>query len=226
MHGTVQDPLLPNYPDLNSQKSGIVNLGNSFLALLSAPPSLLQCDFKELSNSKLKSDNNSVVLNAIGNGVPLRHSGSPLEYMSEQNLQHGADFCPSNSTRAVVGSNCSSNLVLPGLQSPGLETRAIRCTVPGSEKSKGSLSLNGEWHGAVPLNAGKLPSTQVQTSHMKSVEENSFDSSQSYNFLSECPRVCCLGTGECFNLFGFYQVKVALFAWYFLMFDLLVLSFK
>ncbi|XP_062098218.1 uncharacterized protein LOC133804082 isoform X3 [Humulus lupulus] len=191
--GMVQDPPLTNYPNLTPHKFGQVNLGNSFLALLSGPPSLLQSDFKELPNSKPTSDSNSVVVNNIGNGIPLTFSGLQSEYPSEQNLQHGTYFCPISS-RVVDGFNCSSCSFLPGFRSQGPETRAIHCMIPGNENAKG-FSLIGELHGIDTSNAWKVSSTKAQTSQMKSLEANSFLFNHSYSFLSDCPRVLCLETG-------------------------------
>lgn len=195
MLGMVQDPPFTDHLNLSFYKSGQVNLGNSFLALLSGPPSLLQCDFKEFPNLKLTSDSNSVVVNTIGSGIPLTYTGLPSEYPSEHNLQLGTDFCPSISTRAIEGSDCSSNSVLRGFRCQGPETTAIPCMVPVSEKAKGSFSMSRECYGAVATNAEKVSCTKVQTSQVKSIEASPSFSNQSSSFLSDCPRVFCLGTG-------------------------------
>ena len=196
--GTMHGPMSPNYQNLSSQKSSYASVGNSFLALLSGPPSVLQCDFKEFPSSKLMNDSNSVVVNAIGGGTMLTFNGLPPVYPSEQNLQLGADSHTSVSTRGASGSSCKGNSVLPGLPGTELETAFIHHIVPGSEKAKSSFSLNAELHNAAPSNAGKVSITKVQVS---SVEENS---SHSPSFLSNCPRVFCLGTGECFNSFRIF----------------------
>ena len=191
----VRDHPFTENPNLSSLRTGHINLGNSFLALLSGPPSLLQSDFRELPYSKLMSDTNSIVVNTVGSGIPLTNSGLPSEYPSEQNLQCGTDFCSSISTRAVEGSNCTSNSVLPGLQSQCSETTAIHCMVPENEKAKGSFSSSREWHSTVALNAGRVSSTKVHATQLKCLEASHPFSIQSLNFLSDCPRVFCSGTG-------------------------------
>ncbi|PON71299.1 Methyltransferase [Parasponia andersonii] len=189
----VQHSPFTNHSTLSSHKSGQVNLGNSFLALLSGPPSLLHNDFRELPNSKPMSESNIVLVNTVGSGISSTTRELPLEYPIDQNMQLGTEFCSSISTRVVEGSNCSSNSVSHGLQGQGPET--IHCMVPASEKSKGSSAVSGEWHSTVASNAGRVSSTKVQTSQMKSLEANSSFSNQSFSFLSDCPRVICLRTG-------------------------------
>lgn len=228
MLGRVQDPSFPN----NSHRMGHVNPGNSFLSLLSGPPSLLQCDFQELSNpkplcasGKLMTDNSSVLVNAIGSRIPLTFSGLPSENLSDNNLLHEADFFSTISNRAITSSNCISNSVLPDLQSSDLDKAVVHCMVPGNDKVKGSFSLSGEWHSTCPANGYKVCGTRVQTSQMKSLEANPSTSSQSSSFMSGCPRVFCLGTGDCPNHINLcYELNILL-TWYILMFDLFVLLF-
>ncbi|XP_030481904.2 uncharacterized protein LOC115698826 isoform X2 [Cannabis sativa] len=192
--GMVQDPPFTSYPNLIHHKFGQGNLGNSFLALLSGSPSLLQNDFKELQNSKPMSDSNSVAVNNIGSGFPLTFSRLQSEYPSEQNLQHGTYFRPSILSRVVEGSNSSSCSSFTGFRSQCPETRAIHCMVPGNENANVFSSI-GELHGINTSNAGKVSVMKAHTSQLKSLDANTSLSNHSYSFLSDCPRVLCLGTG-------------------------------
>lgn len=199
VHERLQDPSLPNNSLISSHRLGNANPANSFLSLLSGPPPLLQSEFQELSNAKpfcssgkLMSDNSSVLVNAIGSRIPLRFSGLPSENLSKQNL-HGAGFCPIISSRLVTSSNCTSSSVLPDLKISELDKAVVHCMVPGNEKVKGSFSLSGDWHSTGHANIQKACGTRVQTFQVKSIEANS---NQSSSFMSGCPRVFCLGTGE------------------------------
>ncbi|XP_060673473.1 uncharacterized protein LOC107421144 isoform X3 [Ziziphus jujuba] len=208
VHGRVQDPSLPNNSLISSHRLGNVIPGNSFLSLLSGPPSLLQCDFQEFSNPKplcssvkLMSDNSSVLANATGSRIPLTFNGLQSENLSGQNLHgagfcptnlHGAGFCPTISSRPMTSSNCSSKSVLPDVKSSELDKAVVHCMVPGNEKVKGSFSLSGEWRSTCHANVQKACGTRVQTFQVKSMEANS---NQSASYMSGCPRVFCLSTG-------------------------------
>ncbi|KAF3447201.1 hypothetical protein FNV43_RR12381 [Rhamnella rubrinervis] len=164
MHGRVHDPAFPN----NSHRKGHVDPGNSLLSLLSGPPSLLQCDFQELSNpkplcasGKLMTANSSVLVNAIGSRIPLTFSELPSENLNDRDLQRGADSFPTISYRAMTSANCTSNSVLPDLWSSDLNKAVVHCVVPGNDKVKGSFSLNGEWHITRPVNAYKAFGTRI-----------------------------------------------------------------
>lgn len=202
MLGRLQDPPFPNNSLINSHRLGDVNPGNSFLSLLSGPPSLLQCDFQELTNpkplcttGKVMNDNSSVLMNAMGSRIPLTFSGLPSENLREHSLQHGRDFYPTVSSGAMTSSNYTGNSVLPDLQSSDLDKEVVNCMVPGNEKAKVSFSLSGDWHNTGSANAQKACGTRFQTSYIKSLESNSSISNQSSTFMSSCPRVFCLGTG-------------------------------
>ncbi|XP_059459428.1 uncharacterized protein LOC132188988 isoform X4 [Corylus avellana] len=169
MLGRMEDPFCSNSLNFSIHRSGCADLGNSFLALLSGPPSLLQCDFQELSYPKA--------------------SGS-CENLGNQNPRNGADFCPVVSSRAVLSSNCSGNSVLHDLQGSDLAKAVISHIVPGSEKVKGPY-LSGGWHST---SAVKPNSMNVQSSQKMPLEANSSISKQSSTFMSGCPRVFCLDT--------------------------------
>lgn len=173
MLGRLQDPLLSSIPSSGSHRSDHVNLGNSFLSLLSGSPSLLQRDFQDFSNSKpigtsgkiLPEGNNSII-----NGT---QSAIPSEKLSWKNLQSGADFCPNGSSKIGPSSICTSNSILHDLQSSDLAKVVICHMVPGNEKVKSSYALSGEWHSASPASRAN-----IRTSEKMPVEENSFISNQ------------------------------------------------
>jgi hypothetical protein len=215
MFGRMQDPVFPNSLNFNIHKPGSADLGNSFLALLSGPPSLLQCDFQEFScpkpsgsSGKLPTIASSVNVNAVGSGIPLISSGLLSENLSNQNLRNGEDLCPVVSSRAEVRSNFSGNSVLHDFQGSDLAKAVISHIVPGNEKVN---SLSGEWHSTIPANPGKLSSPNVQCSQKLPLEANSSISKQSSSFMSGCPRVFCLGTSKCILIPLF-----TIFAWYIL----------
>ncbi|XP_059459426.1 uncharacterized protein LOC132188988 isoform X3 [Corylus avellana] len=197
MLGRMEDPFCSNSLNFSIHRSGCADLGNSFLALLSGPPSLLQCDFQELSYpkasgscGKLPSNGTSVTANAFGSDIPLTSSGLLSENLGNQNPRNGADFCPVVSSRAVLSSNCSGNSVLHDLQGSDLAKAVISHIVPGSEKVKGPY-LSGGWHST---SAVKPNSMNVQSSQKMPLEANSSISKQSSTFMSGCPRVFCLDT--------------------------------
>jgi hypothetical protein len=201
--GRMEDPVFSNSLNFSIHRPGCADLGNSFLALLSGPPSLLQCDFQELSYpkasgscGKLPSSGAGVTANAFGSDIPLISSGLLSENLSNQNLRNGADFCPVVSSRAMLSSNCSGNSILHDLQGSDLAKAVISNIVPGSEKVKGPY-LSGGWHSTTPVNTGKLNSMNVQSSQKMPLEANSSISKQSSTFMSGCPRVFCLDTSEC-----------------------------
>ena len=185
-----------------THKPGSVDLGNSFLALLSGSPSLLQCDFQELScpkssgsYGKLATNHSNVNVDSVGSDIPQISGGLQSEYLSNQNLQNGEDLCHIVSTRAVVNSNCSGNSALHDFQGSDLAKAVVSShIVPGNEKVKVPYSLSGEWHHTIPA---KLSSMNVQCSQKLPLEADSSISKQSSSFMSGCPRVFCLGTSEC-----------------------------
>lgn len=213
MNGRVQDSMYPNIRNISSRRLGNAELGNSFLALLSGPPSLLQCDPQELPNlnafssssSKLPIDRGGVPNSAIGTGVPPTTTGLLSEHQINRNMQNGANFC--SSSRAVVNSIYSSKSVLHdglqnanlGLQGSDLANAVIHQLVPSNEKAKDFSSVKGKWKSASSVNVGKLCSSNIPISQKGPLEALSSVSSQSSVCTSGCPRVICLGASECFN---------------------------
>ncbi|KAL5853168.1 hypothetical protein ACOSQ3_008286 [Xanthoceras sorbifolium] len=207
VQGRVQDPVTPNIQNINSCRLVPAELGNSFLALLSGPPSLLQCDFQEPSNSKtfrassskLEIDGSGLTIGAVGSGVSPITSGPQSERQSNQNMQNGANISFTVSSRAAGNSNFGSNSVLhDGIQAanlslPGSDLAVIRKLVPGNEKAKDSSSMKGEWHKTSAANARKLRNPTIPMSEKVPLDANSSLYNQSSVCTSGCPRVICLG---------------------------------
>ncbi|KAK2659681.1 hypothetical protein Ddye_006214 [Dipteronia dyeriana] len=209
VQGRVQDLMTPNIQNINSSRLAHDELGNSFLALLSGPPSLSQCDFQEPSNSKafrassskLAIDGSGLTMHAVGSGVSPIVSGPPSEHQSNQNMQNGANRFFAVSSRAPVNSNFDSNFVLhDGIQAanlslPGsdLAKAVIHKLVPGNEKAKDSSSMKGEWHQTSSANARKLRNSTISMSEKVPLDTNSSLSNQSSICTSGCPRIICLG---------------------------------
>ena len=212
VQGRVQDLMTPNIQNINSGRLAHGELGNSFLALLSGPPSLLQCDFQEPSNSKafrassskLAFDGSGLTMRAVGSGVSPIVSGPPSEHPSNQNMQNGANRFFAVSSRAPGNSNFGSNFVLhDGIQAsnlslPGsdLAKAVVHKLVPGNEKAKDSSSMKGEWHKTSSANARKLRNSTISMSEKVPLDTNSSLSNQSSICTSGCPRVICLGASE------------------------------
>ncbi|XP_031279661.1 uncharacterized protein LOC116138078 isoform X3 [Pistacia vera] len=193
MNGRVQDSMYPNIRNVSSRRLGNAELGNSFLALLSGPPSMLQCDPQELPNlnafssssSKLPIDGGGVPNIAIGTGVPPPTTGLLCEHQINRNMQNGANIC--SSSRAAVNSSYSSKSILhDGLQTanlglPGsdLANAVIHQLVPSNEKAKDFSSVKGKWKSASSVNVGKLCSSNIPISQKGPLEALSSVSSQS-----------------------------------------------
>lgn len=182
MLGWLQDPLLSSIQSSGSHRSEHVNLGNSFLSLLSGSPSLLQRGFQDFSNSqpictsgKIVPVGNNSILNSTQSAIPLSSTGLPSEKLSWTNLQSGADFCHNGSSKVVPSSICASNSVLHDLQSSDLAKVVICHTGPGNEKLESSYALSREWHCAGPASRAN-----IQNSERMPLEANSFISNQAY----------------------------------------------
>lgn len=213
-HGKVQDSSVPNFRIASSCRQGNAEQGNSFLALLSAPPSLLQCDFKEHSNlksftasssSKLPFDGGAVISTSVGSVVPPIANGLPSEFQTNQNVQNGAS--PIFSSRGVANSNCSTKYGLHdgletvnlSLQSSDLAKAVIHQLVSSNERAKDFSSIKGKWHNTSLGHAAKIPSSCIPISHKEPLQSNSSLPCQPSICTSECPRVNCLGASKCFS---------------------------
>lgn len=205
--GTVQHSLFFSNSNLTSNRMDRVNHGSSFLGLLSEPPSVMQCDFQELSNPKpnctlglLTSDISSAVVDAAESAIPLTFGWQPSENLSDVKVQNhhlGADTFSYISSRAMSSSNACSGSVLPDLHSSELGKMVIHHLVSGTDKVKDSLSLGSDWHVTGNEIAGKLHGRKFQTTQTGSAQPNSFTNLSSD--ILNCPRVFCLSKGEYMN---------------------------
>ena len=211
----IQEPLFSNTLNLGSYRSGHAELGNSFLALLSGPPSLLQCDLQQLMNpkpictsNKLPVYSSSVTVSTAGSGVPHAPTGSLSENLGYQKPRSGMDFCPIVSSTTAVSTNCSSTSVLHdalqaanlNLQSADLAKATIHHMVPRNEKVREFSSLKGGWPvNTGSANFGKLHGTNIHASQKRPSEASSSLCDHQATFTSGCPRVFCFGTSECMN---------------------------
>ena len=213
--GMIQEPIFPNTLNLGSYRPGHAELGNSFLALLSGPPSLLQCDLQQLANPKPISSTNklpvcssSVMFSSAGCGVPHASTGSLSENLGYQKPRNSMDLCPVVSSTTTVSTNCNSTSVLHGalhtanlnFQSSDLAKAVIHHSIPANEKVRDFSSLNGGWPvNAGSANFGKLYGTNIHASQKRPSEASSSNCNHQATFTNRCPRVFCLGTSECMN---------------------------
>ncbi|XVF89362.1 hypothetical protein PTKIN_Ptkin19aG0124300 [Pterospermum kingtungense] len=217
LHERMHESMPPNYSNLFPQKSNHSELDNSFLALLSGPPSLLQCDFQELSSRKVLNAARSVNVNDFGSAIP-RASGALLsENLSNQNMQGGAN-CYAAPSRLVLSSSSNGVPILHGnlhasdlnLPTSDLVKEVNHHRLPGIEKIKDFANLKGDCYGtSSSAKAGYPHSKDIQMSP-KVLEESNFSiSDQPSTILSWCPRLFCLGTGECM----IYVILVVWLTW-------------
>ena len=203
LHERMHGPMPLNYSNLFSHKSNHSELENSFLALLSGPPSLLQCDFQELSSRKVFNASRSVNFNDFGSEIPRTFDALLSENLSNQYTQNEANC--SATPRLVLSSTGSGVSVLHGnlhasnlnLQTSDLVKVVNHHVLPGTEKVKDFAALKGDCYGTSSAKAGNPHSKNIQMSQKIHEESNSSISDQSSTILSGCPRVSCLGTGEC-----------------------------
>ncbi|XVE97377.1 hypothetical protein REPUB_Repub03eG0014400 [Reevesia pubescens] len=202
LHERMHEP--PNYSNLSSHKSNHSEMSNSFLALLSGPPSLLQCDFQELSSRKVLNASGSVNINDFGSEIP-RSSGALLsENRSNQNIQNESN-CSALPSRLISNSSSSCVSVLHGslhatnlnLQTSDLAKVVNHHVLPGTEKVKDFAIMKGNCYDTSSANSakGSLHSINIQMSPKIPEVSNSSISDQPSTILSGCPRVFCLGTG-------------------------------
>ncbi|KAG8656831.1 hypothetical protein MANES_03G012400v8 [Manihot esculenta] len=204
IHGRMLDPSFSNISNLSSCSSSHAALGNSFLALLSGPASLLQFDIQEPlnSSSKLPIEFGSVIISPSGSKAPQASSALLSENGSYQNMPSGADLYSIVSSRAVANSICGSNFVFQnGLPAPAEKIRSQGSDLPkpvvhhiglGNEQVKDFSSLRGEW-GSMPVaNALKLPTANNQIPQKVPVEAESSSYQKSSTSAKGCPHVFCL----------------------------------
>ena len=193
--GGMQDPVYPSF----RYSTNCGDAGNSFVALLYGPPSLLQCDFQELSDQKLctsssncaAASGNSVVDSKERGALPTSSGGLITENLNNHNLQSRPDAIPDISSRAMVGLSSSSHSVFDDIQSSG----AAQPTVPGGEKARGPFSFGTQWCGTSLASSVSVCSSDIQTTP-NMVLEQCFSKHNSL-VMSGCPRVFCMGKSEC-----------------------------
>ncbi|XP_040973161.1 uncharacterized protein [Gossypium hirsutum] len=202
LHERVQDPMRPNNSNLFSHKSSQSELANSFLALLSGPPSLLQCDFQELSSRKVFNASRYGNINDFASETPLAYGTLLSENWSKQNTENGGN-CSAVPSRLELSSSSSGVSVLPcnfhasnvNIQTSDLAEVVNHHMVPSTEKVMDFATLKGDCYGTGSAKAGNPHSKNIRMSMKIPEELNSSISDQSSTILSGCPRVFCLGTG-------------------------------
>lgn len=193
--GGKQHPVYPSFSHSTTHGSVQADTGNSFLALLHGPPSVLQHDFQDLSdrNHCLSSCDCTA---AIGNSVvgsiesgTFRTSGVGLitENLINRNLQSWANTSEISS-RAMVGLINTSNFVFHDIQSSNTATQP---TVPGSEKARESFSSPGQCQGTGPAFSLNVCRSDIQTTPNMASEQCS--SKYATPLMGGCPRVFCMG---------------------------------
>ncbi|XP_052886576.1 uncharacterized protein LOC108452097 [Gossypium arboreum] len=202
LHERVQDPMRPNNSNLFSHKSSQSELANSFLALLSGPPSLLQCDFQELSSRKVFNASRYGNINDFASETPVAYGTLLSENWSKQNTENGGN-CSAVPSRLELSSSSSGVSVLPcnfhasnvNIQTSDLAEVVNHHMVPSTEKVMDFATLKGDCYGTGSAKAGNPHSKNIRMSMKIPEELNSSITDQSSTILSGCPRVFCLGTG-------------------------------
>ncbi|XP_057721971.1 uncharacterized protein LOC130936023 isoform X1 [Arachis stenosperma] len=169
--------------------------GNSFVALLYGPPSLLQYDFKELSDQKLCTPSGSCTA-ASGNFVvdcsdsgtfPTSSGGIFIENLNSHNLQSRQDTVLDSSSRAMVGLRDSVHSVFHDIQS---NNTAAQSTVPGGKKAREPFSSWSQWCSTNPASSLNVCGTDNQT--MPNMVPEQCSSNINSLLMSGCPRVFCM----------------------------------
>nr|XP_025659824.1 uncharacterized protein LOC112755751 isoform X2 [Arachis hypogaea] len=169
--------------------------GNSFVALLYGPPSLLQYDFKELSDQKLCTPSGSCTA-ASGNFVvdcsdsgtfPTSSGGIFIENLNSHNLRSRQDTVLDSSSRAMVGLRDSVHSVFHDIQS---NNTAAQSTVPGGKKAREPFSSRSQWCSTNPASSLNVCATDNQTTPNMVPEQCS--SNLNSLLMSGCPRVFCM----------------------------------
>ncbi|XP_006596087.1 uncharacterized protein [Glycine max] len=194
--GGKQGHVYQSFPHSTAHGSGQADTRNSFLSLLYGPPSLLQHEFRDLSDRKLCFSSGDCTA-AIGNSVvgsiesgTFQTSGVGLmtENLINHNLQSRVTTFPEISSRAMVGLNNSNNFVFHDIQS---SNTAIQPPIPGSEKARESFSSPGQCQGTIPASSLNVCCSDIQTTQTIALEPSS--SKYATPFMSGCPRVFCMG---------------------------------
>ncbi|GMI95088.1 hypothetical protein HRI_003178100 [Hibiscus trionum] len=202
LHERMHDPMRANNSNLFSHKSHQAELANSFLALLSGPPSLLQCDFQELSSRKVFNASRNANINDFASESPGTYGTLLSENQSNQTTENEAN-CSAIPSRLVLSSSSSAVSVSHGnfqvsnlnIQTSDLAKVVNHHMLPGTEKVMNFATLKGDCYGTGIVKTGNPHNKNVQISTKIRKESNSSISDQPSTVLSGCPRVFCLGTG-------------------------------
>ncbi|KAF7817278.1 Histone-lysine N-methyltransferase TRX1 [Senna tora] len=194
--GGMQDPDYLRFPYTINHASGHADAENSFLALLSGPPSLLQCELQELSDPKsgTSSGNYSTasrnfVVDSVGTGTILTSSkGLMTEKLTNHKMQTKVDSFPAITSREMVGLSSGINNVFPDIQRADAY---IQPALPVSENAREPHCSTRQRCGAIPLSNLNICSSYIQDMPNMALEE-SF-SKMATPFMSGCPRVFCMG---------------------------------
>ncbi|KAJ8751839.1 hypothetical protein K2173_026036 [Erythroxylum novogranatense] len=203
VHGRISDPMFHSISGLNFSSLNRAEVGNSFLALLSGPASLLHGEFQDLSNPKSSNASSKHAIEvssmATGTGFPPISSGMLSENANFQSLQDGLGFCPLASSKAVASSCSGSNSHLQyGLQAVNSGGQSLNLAKPVSHclqhcnDLNDYCSLNGKWNCTLPVNTKKFQTTSVQIPQKPPFEAESSAFNNVSMSTSDCPRVYCL----------------------------------
>lgn len=212
--GGMQDPYYPRFSCVTNHAASHADAENSFLALLSGPPSLLQCEFHELSDSKpctssanfLAAGGNFVV-DSVGSGTFLTTTkGLLTEKFSNHKMQIKGDAFPAITSRAMIGLSSGVNYVFPDSQRADT---SVQPSVPCIEKAREPISSKSQCCGTTPASNLNICSSDIQA--MPNVALEGSSSKTATPFMSGCPRVFCVGKSECLNHVFSYWLRDSMF---------------
>ncbi|XP_058203339.1 uncharacterized protein LOC131317750 isoform X2 [Rhododendron vialii] len=193
-HTIIRESMVPKSSNIRPHNSNHADLGNSFLSLLSGPPSLLQRDLQQFSSPgavvKVPVSSNIFTVSAAGSGVSLACNGIFSQPPSIENPRSGADQFPVVASR--YGNSFSLLDVLQGGNVNHQSSEPVKAAVclsdARNEKVWDFSSLSR--HSA---NTGKPHSKTTQAAQKAPLEINCSTSPCSYTLPPGCPRVFCLG---------------------------------
>ncbi|XP_077238014.1 uncharacterized protein LOC143879490 isoform X2 [Tasmannia lanceolata] len=204
----IQEPLVFSTLNLGgARKSSKPELGDSFLALLSGPSQQLQCEFQQLSNSKIQTHaafSKLPVHDSIGagGGFPVTCLGSLSQLHGNQSMGNGSELSPAVASRVFSTSICSPVAVLhSNLQRGSLNLRGADYAKPvlhhavcGNETGIEVSPLKWEClAGASPANSSKQHTSNFQILQKPASEAKCTEATYA-SLARKHPRVFCLGT--------------------------------
>lgn len=200
-HTIIRESMVPKSSNICPHNSNHADPGNSFLSLLSGPPSLLQRDLQQFSSTravvKVPVSSNIFTVSAAGSGVSLACNSIFSQPPSIENPRSGADQFPVVASR--YGNSFSLLDVLQGGNVNHQSSEPVKAAVCLSDARNeevwdfSSLSRHS-------ANTGKPHSKSTQAAQKAPIEINSSTSRCSYTLPTGCPRVFCLGASKCSKL--------------------------